>query len=353
MILDTSQILQKKLAYDAELVTPITNIMASNGSFQVRTTPLMTTIVQDNTLFNDLPAMNEGVVLHIPKLPFSIFEYIGAFFRYIYKKEKTESAMMVFYDPKTDSFTLWAPLQKISSANVKYQRDDDPEYTTMCQENILVMVAHSHPWPGAGAPGPSGTDNNDEKESLIYMILGNVEHVPTYTLSTCPNGKRIPLNFQSVFSMPSDISREEKINLLKKSGIKQDLLFNVFINNATDEEINEYFEENVDSNLIIPTLYNADDKEIPDEWVKRCSKETYASTYVYPKNVHPAYGGRAYSAYDGWPGGWDDEPEKKQGQYPVQKNLMAKNATSIQEEEDIEKVANQLYAEYMQEGYGM
>jgi len=295
-MIDTSNFIKNVFSNEIKIETPITNILAKNGKFQVRQTPVITSIIKDDNIFNELPEMQEGIKLNIPKIPFEIFNYMGTFFKKIYEKEKTESALMVFYNDKDSEFIAWAPEQKISSANVTYKRDDDPEYVKMCTENLLVMVAHSHPWKSTAGPSPSGTDNNDEKESLLYMILGNVEEFPTYTISTCPNGKRTYLSFNDIFEIPSEeIPRVDKIDLLKDSGIKEDLLFNVFIKNATDEELNEFFEINVKGNIIIESLYNPN-ADIPEEWFSRCKKDVAVKSYNYNYNYNYSKYNKPYKA---------------------------------------------------------
>lgn len=81
LILDTSSILSNTFSNKMlESTTPITNIVAKNGNFQMRKTPLLTSIVKDDTIFDELPELETSVFLHIPLIPFHVYELIGSFF---------------------------------------------------------------------------------------------------------------------------------------------------------------------------------------------------------------------------------------------------------------------------------
>lgn len=284
IILNTEKLISNVLSNSvATAKTPIVNVMAKNGKFKMFRSPVLTSIVQDDTLFADLPEMQPSVTLNIPKLPFHVFEIIGSFFKKVYAKDKTEASCMVFYNRVDDEFIVWPPDQQNSTALSKYQRDDDPAYVEMCSKYILTMVAHSHPWASTYAPSPSGTDNDDEKEPLLYMILSNVDGIPTYTLSTCPNAVRRPLRFDDVFEIPSIVlTREEKYKLLVDQKVLKDSLINkVFMRGATDEEFDAIFNEYADLTYLVPKLYTANVDEVPADWMARCAAKTYGYTPKY------------------------------------------------------------------------
>lgn len=309
MFLDTSSIIINTFSDKMiNSTTPITNIFAKNGNFQMRKTPLMTSIIEEEDIFEDLPEVEPSITLNIPKIPFHVFELISSFFRIIYMKDKTESTIMVFYNKEEDSFILWVPIQTNAAASSNYKREDDPNYTRMCKENMLVMVAHSHPWAATKGPSPSGIDNSDEKESLIYMILGNVQKTPTYTISTCPNGKRTFLEFQDVFELPEDtLTKEEKINILvEDKKVVLNPVMNVFFKFATEEEFDTFFQENVDNDLvskIISTSYKDCEDEIPKDWISQCTstavvKAVNPVTNGYTKNYANSYNGGYANSYN-------------------------------------------------------
>lgn len=226
-------------------------VVAKNGFFEYRKTPLGSSLVK----IKEIPTVEEieeGVSLDIPKIPFQLFNYMTAWHRAVYKKDKAESTIMVFYN-ENDGFKLFVPQQTNSGTNSKYKRDDDPEYVEMCKDNTLVMVAHSHPWAGSSSPGPSGTDDKDEKESILYMIMNNVEGVPNVYVSTCPGGTRIRLNFFDVFENP-------------------------MISGDIPKEVASLFNKHVPEKEILNKFSNPESCTIPQEWMNKHTTERYSYT---------------------------------------------------------------------------
>lgn len=342
VLIDTSHYVANRLSYDLSGNFPIMNIVAKNGKFQMRTSRVVTSILKDDTIMSDLPEIEEEVLINIRKIPFHVFEVMGSFFKKIYEKDKTESSLMLFYNEKEDYFNIWPPSQKNSSANSHYLREDDPAFVKMNNENVLVMVAHSHPWASKSAPSPSGTDNNDEKESILYMIMSNVSEIPTYTLSTCPNGKRKLLRFQDVFEVPTEIfSREEKIDMLRPEFSKS-LVGEVFLKNATDEELNSVFSEYIDSSIIVEKAYKHCLDEIPENWLKRCTVNYQNYNKDYYKDYYKNYPYNNYNknyAYDNynWKNAAKDSIHKKENKEDL--------ATNVSQEELYEDYKNSLATE--------
>lgn len=266
--IDFSNLIDNRLSYDIESSKPIVNVLAKNGKFQIRQSAVLTSVVKDDTLFADLPVMEENVYLNIPKIPFVIFKYISLFFREVYTKDKTEATAMVFYDKTVNEFTIFVPAQKNSSAASNYEREKDPQYAQLIKEQLLVMVAHSHPWATATGPNPSGTDNNDEKESILYMILGNVEKIPTVTLSTCPNGKRVFLRGTSIFELP-EIDRETMLTMIDDCGLPS-IYSSLLKNHGTDEELRSIIQDHYEFHEILESNFDQVNVTIPAEWHARC-----------------------------------------------------------------------------------
>ena len=227
---------------------PLSYVAASNGMFQIRRSAVMDTVTKANDI-KGLPAMTPGISIKVPKVPLTFFNQMVSFFKKIYETDTTEASLMLFYNKERNEFIPWAPLQVNAGAASNYKRDDDPEYTQMCKDNTLVMVNHSHPW--SGSPSPSSIDNGDEKESLLYMIIGNVKNTPTFYLSTCPGGIRTQLNFFDVFEKP-DIGTKYPI-------------------------LDALIEKHIKAEDLIPIFYEPD-VEFPQEWLTRCSKRATVTT---------------------------------------------------------------------------
>ena len=173
---------------------PLSYIVASNGLFEQRKNDLGLFYSKTDKIPN-MQEVQEGVFLNIPKIPFEL-----------------------------------------------------------CKNNTLVMVAHSHPWAGTSAPSPSGTDNNDEKEAILYLIANNVEGVPNVYCSTCPGGKRMKLSFFDLFENP----------LLERKDIPEDIK-NLLVSRVTEKEVFTQF-------------LKPDEFVMPLEWLKK--HKTAARTFT-------------------------------------------------------------------------
>jgi hypothetical protein len=313
--IDFSSIIDERFSSDLASAKPIVNVQAKNGQFQIWKTPLLTTIAKQDNLFADLPDLAESFSLHIPKIPFRIFNCIALFFREIYLRDRTEATAMVFYDQAAQDFAVWIPQQRNASTTSNYDRSDDPKYNALCAEKMLVMVAHSHPWDSASAPGPSGTDNTDEKEPLLYMILSNVSHVPTFFLSTCPNGKRLRLNIEDVFARPV-LSRDQMLALLPDCGL--DPVYESLLRaHGTDEQLSEVLTRMLGLTDHLASYFQ-DDLVIPDGWKYKCQAHSYKN-YAAPVPSYPGYDDNDWRNYDSrYPrSGWNYNDDEEAATCPI------------------------------------
>lgn len=236
-------------------------IVAKNGNFSLRENKVIKAITKYEEKFDNLPEMSEEISFKLPIIPFSLFSDMVSFFKKIYLKDKTESSLFLFHNEKKGYF-LWAPKQLNSGASSKYERDSDPEYTQMCQENTLCMMAHSHPWKSTQT-SPSGIDDTDEKDILLYLVVGNVEGIPNVYLSTCPNGKRIKLNFFDFFENPFI----ETLKTLPKETL------DYVLSNIDKNKVSEIFKQF----LVVDT------DKVPEEWVAKCKTNQATITKKYDK----------------------------------------------------------------------
>lgn len=249
---------------------PLKYITAANGNFEIRQSQIGTFTSKIDKIPN-LKEIDEEIKLSIPKISFDIFTKMIAWFREVYKEDGTEATFMVFYDENEGEFIPFIPKQENTGTNSHYLRDEDEEYKTMAEEKILVMVAHSHPWKGSSRPSPSGTDNSDEKEAILYLIANNVEEIPNVYCSTCPGGNRVTVDFFDIFENPF-LSRED-----------------------IPEDIKELLKPNLTEKFVFEKYLDVESFEIPKEWSSRASKKTYSR--VQPKKVA--------SGYDSWYDNYD------------------------------------------------
>ena len=228
---------------------PINYVVAHNGVFEIRKNELGSFIRKVDKIPR-LDSLEEGVYLNIPKIPFEYFNKMVSWFKEIYKLDKTESTIFLFYH-KEKGFKLWVPRQENGSASSNYKREDDKEYNKLISEGyILVMIAHSHPWKSTSVR-PSGIDDRDEKEPILYMVVGNVEEIPVTYCSTCPGGNRMKLNFFDIFENP--INNENVDNKIKS----------LLTQHVPEQKIFE---------LYVDTSYN-----IPKSWIKKHKARSYTS----------------------------------------------------------------------------
>lgn len=253
-------------------------ITAKNGNFEVRENNILQIVSKFTKELVDLPEVKEGINYKLPKIPFSAFCAMLTFFKAVYARDKTESSLFLFYNKLSSQYILWAPKQQNSSAASTYERGTDPEYLEMCTNNSLVMMAHSHPWKGSTV-SPSGIDNADEKDSILYLVVGNVEDIPNVYLSTCPGGERKKLPFFSFFENPI---------LLDLAAMDADSKVVKFIYEKLDPNDTSYIFANYLQEI-----------ENPPEWLTKAKvKATPATAIVTYGGGKSKYSHANYNMYD-------------------------------------------------------
>lgn len=124
------------------------------------------TKVTKNPLLDDIaPQSSISIVNKIPKD--LLVEIVGSFAR-ICKKNGNEAAAQIYRERDGEQkYFIYYPEQKISGASVTYA--DDPTMLEMRSKHNLIMELHSHNTMSAFW---SGTDNNNEKDCGLYMVIG-------------------------------------------------------------------------------------------------------------------------------------------------------------------------------------
>ena len=140
----------------------------------------------------DLDEWQEGFKLALPKIPNKLLSQIISLFKYFYTNFKTSKEIMaqIFWDREKQKYFVYVPVQKVSSISVNADRNLELE-----QEHLLVLDIHSHP----GRAFFSATDNNDEKETRLYAVVGNLKGVPEILLRASCAGKYIHLFMSDIF----------------------------------------------------------------------------------------------------------------------------------------------------------
>lgn len=180
---------------------PIKYVVGQNGVFEVREDEIAQYVTIPKKIQGVNVTFKEDVNLKLPKIPYEKYQQALAFLRAVYKKDATEATIHVFWNREEQGYFLWVPKQKNAGTASDYERDNDPEFTELCNQHLWVMAIHSHP---GFAGKPSGIDDRDEKRQMLYMVVGNImSQQQTTTVRTCVNGEYIVLPFEKVWELQS------------------------------------------------------------------------------------------------------------------------------------------------------
>lgn len=145
---------------------PIRYVMSKDGVIQIRENE----IGQFRVKATKIPGadnIKEGFQMNLPKIPYTMFLQILSFFRGVCDRfSNAEAAMQIFWDREKKEYFLYCPTQRVNGSNVNFDRNEQLE-----SQHLLVMDIHSHNTMGAFF---SGTDNNDEKETRLFGVIGKV-----------------------------------------------------------------------------------------------------------------------------------------------------------------------------------
>ncbi len=180
-----------------EYEKPINYVMASNGCFEVRDTPLgRMTVRVESEIAGLQTTMEEGLELDIPLMPGHILTTILDFFRAVYhERNGAEAFVQVFYNQEEDEFFVHCPSQQVSGALVTFERDPDME-----AQHVLVMDIHSH---NSMPAFFSSIDDEDEQEDRLYGVIGCLhQRLPHLAFRLGVAGRFVELEGRSLFEGP-------------------------------------------------------------------------------------------------------------------------------------------------------
>jgi len=137
--------------------------------------------------------LKPSFTIRLPKIPmFLLFQIIG-FFRAVSEKNPLEALVHILFDTKTNKYIVKIPKQKITRASVDSILEEYPENL------IHVMDIHSHNTMRAKF---SETDDNDEKVTRLYGVIGRLDkEIPDMELRASNGGKFINLKFNEIFDI--------------------------------------------------------------------------------------------------------------------------------------------------------
>lgn len=167
---------------------PISVVMGRDGLYEVRKNEIGVFCVK---IEEDpyLDPIKEGFVMALPKIPIGFLNHTIALFR---RRPDEEMLVQYFWDREKKCYFTVIPSQKANPVSVEAKRDPVLE-----QQFLLVMDVHSH---GRMPAFFSVTDDEDEKETRLYAVVGRVDSPePEIKVRYSCGGRYRPLALEDVF----------------------------------------------------------------------------------------------------------------------------------------------------------
>ena len=144
-------------------------------------------------VIGEFPDLKPSFSIKLPKIPMFLLFQIISFFKMISEKKEVEALVHIVFNTETQKYNVKIPKQKITKCSVDALVEEYPE-------NIIhVMDIHSHNTMDAKF---SVTDDNDEKATRLYGVIGKLDkEIPDMELRASNGGKFINLTFSEVFDV--------------------------------------------------------------------------------------------------------------------------------------------------------
>ena len=206
----TDQLVDYHIGMPTDFKKPINYIMTGSGLKTVRENGIGVFVLPATTV-PGLEKMEDTFIMKLPKMPISVLFRIINFFKWVNTKHDAEAMMHVYYDQTKKEYFCHCPEQTVGGAAVKFEKQHELEQTHM-----LVMDIHSHNTMSAFF---SGTDDNDEKETRIFGVIGNIEELmPEMKFRAgSGEGKIEDLKLEDIFDLDSKFPEEWKEKVKKEA----------------------------------------------------------------------------------------------------------------------------------------
>lgn len=170
--------------------------------YEVRNTDAGIFVAKANRA-NVYKKVRAGFIPALPKIPAKILEELIAFFRsYITDKHADEAMAIIYWSKKDEKYEVFVPQQRVTAHSVyaTMPEVEDDNYTP-------VMEIHSHNKMNAFF---SEIDNEDEKATRIYAVVGNLDMLfPRIKMRISVGGKFVEINPADAFEMPNGTFPQE------------------------------------------------------------------------------------------------------------------------------------------------
>lgn len=177
---------------DAAKAKKVISIIPSRDGrvYEIRNTEigLFVTRTQD---VEELDPIVPSFRMRLPKIPMDILQQVIAFFRSFIQKDSVVEAMVnLLWDCQDDKYTIHVPEQVVSKSSVKAAPSDIDD-----ERYLHVADIHSHNTMSAKF---STTDNEDEKATRLYFVIGRLERYFPEISARISNGGKFHLIDPSV-----------------------------------------------------------------------------------------------------------------------------------------------------------
>jgi len=150
----------------------------SNGTYRYADNQMYSAVIKVPTPYGGDELQEQIVSIKLPKIPYSMFDKIYEFFKYIYKKHKAEVAVLLWYNFNTKEWETEVPKQTVGGGSVNYTRDEEWANDMIQKGFICVGTIHSHCEMSAFH---SGTDDHDEYNfDGVHITIGKVLSGPEF-----------------------------------------------------------------------------------------------------------------------------------------------------------------------------
>lgn len=244
--------------------------LADNGIFLHKQMPFWNAVVPVEKI-SSLEKREPELELKLPKIPAELVKDVIRFFAWIYRKQRTEVAALIWYNESLKKYRISIPKQEVSFASIKY--DIQNEFKEGAADGYcLVGTFHSH---SSMSAFHSGVDKRDEESfDGIHFTFGDFSDSKTadeisMSAEAAINGTRFKLNLTDYLG-----------GIESLSGIKDGLFNDPKKKESFLEKwsfVSEFRRDNkfkIPGELILPEDYQPN-----KDWEARVGKNEWKSTY--------------------------------------------------------------------------
>ena len=168
----------------------------------------------------DFSEIRAGFTPALPKIPAQLMGEIIAFFRaFMTENEENEALALIYWDKEEKRFFAYVPKQSVCKERVEANLHDCPYDDA--ERYICYADIHSHNSMDAFF---SGTDDQDERSTGLYLVLGKLDHFyPEIEARIFCGDSFVPIDPDTVIEgleYPFPKEWLEQVSIRKKASVK-------------------------------------------------------------------------------------------------------------------------------------